>query len=372
MRKRPEWHEADSEHKVFASEVVEGHDSSIDESFPSIELQKNRRLRRSMSVDEIVQGVLMGDFSILAQAITCAESHSEKHRERAREILRRCLPYSGNSLRVGITGVPGAGKSTFIERLGVMLCQSGFRVAVLAVDPSSSVNGGSVLGDKTRMEDLTRESNAFIRPSPAGGTLGGVAAKTREAMHLCEAAGYNVVLIETVGVGQSEVAVRSMVDFFLLLQISGAGDELQGIKKGVIEMADAIIVNKADGDNVMQAKRARLDYARVLHYLQPYTESWKPKALTCSAQTGEGVSEIWKLIQKFEAKIRSNGLHESRRREQKTKWFKTLLEEAVLSHFYSTPRIAADYSRIGIEVADGALPVMEAVELLLAKMKSTG
>lgn len=366
MNMKPEWHEGESSDKVFACEVVAGVGSSEEEPAAPRPVVKKRRARRCIDADTAVRGVMMGELSVLAQSITLIESRAARHRPVAREVLRRCLPYSGKSMRIGITGVPGAGKSTFIECLGVMLCNKGYRVAVLAVDPSSSVSGGSVLGDKTRMEDLTREPNAFIRPSPAGATLGGVAAKTRETMLLCEAAGYDVILVETVGVGQSEIAVRSMVDFFLLLQISGAGDELQGIKKGVIEMADAIVVNKADGDNVTKAKRARMEYARVFHFLQPYTEGWKPKALTCSAQTGDGVSEVWNLIQLFESKMRSNGQLESRRSDQKANWFKTMLEEAVLTNFYSSPEVVSELKHIQSEVIAGKLPVLEAVERLLA------
>lgn len=366
MKKRPEWHEETGEGKVFACEIVSGVEAKNEDSEPKP--KRRRPSRRLLNADDAVKGVLMGDYPLLAQAITMVESHAGKHRKIAREILRRCLAYSGKSIRIGITGVPGAGKSTFIECLGMKLCKCGFRVAVLAVDPSSSVTGGSVLGDKTRMEELTREPNAFIRPSPAGGTLGGVAAKTRETMLLCEAAGYDVILVETVGVGQSEVEVRSMVDFFLLLQISGAGDELQGIKKGVIEMADAIVVNKADGDNITRAKRARMDYARVFHFLQPYTEGWKPKAMTCSAQEGDGVSDIWKLIQSFETKMKSSGVFEQRRRDQKSKWFKSLLEEAVLASFYSNPEVAMDLKMFESDVVSGKLPVMEAVERLLKRI----
>jgi len=243
---------------------------------------------------------------LLARAITLIESNSPKHMELAQAVLQRILPYSGNSIRVGITGVPGAGKSTFIEAVGCSLCQKGHKLAVLAVDPSSSITRGSILGDKTRMENLSREKNAFIRPSPSGGTLGGVTRKSRETLLLCEAAGYDIILVETVGVGQSEITVRSMVDFFLLVVLTGAGDELQGMKKGVMEIADAILVNKADGDNKQKAEMVKVDYDRMLHYLRPATEGWQTKAYTCSAITGAGIPELWQVIHTFREKMMEN------------------------------------------------------------------
>lgn len=287
---RPEWHPENADPSVFAGEISKGTPSTVNPNLAK------RPKRAKLSPDQICEGIARGDRTILARAITFVESEAKTHREMAREVVRRNLPHAGKSVRVGITGVPGAGKSSFIEALGKRLCDRGHKVAVLAVDPSSSMTGGSILGDKTRMEALCRESNAFIRPSPAGKTLGGVAAKTREAIILCEAAGYDIIFIETVGVGQSEVTVRSMVDFFLLLQIVGAGDELQGIKKGVVEIADAIVVNKADGDNLRKAQCARMEYERVLHYLHSYTPEWTPKALTCSALEGTGVDDVWEMV----------------------------------------------------------------------------
>ncbi|MDR2844635.1 MAG: methylmalonyl Co-A mutase-associated GTPase MeaB [Puniceicoccales bacterium] len=319
----------------------------------------------AISPDEAIKGILAGDRTTLARAITLIESRAPAHRQSAAALLRQCLPHTGKSIRIGITGVPGAGKSTFIEYFGKRLCDDGHKLAVLAVDPSSAISGGSVLGDKTRMEELSRHPNAFIRPSPAGSALGGVAAKTREAMLLCEAAGYDVIFIETVGVGQSEIAVRTMTDFFLLLQIAGAGDELQGIKKGVIEMADAIAVTKADGDNLGRAQVASGEYSRILHYLTPFTPGWTPQALACSAFDGTGIAEIWKLIENFCAQLQRDGTFAARRREQNTQWFQTLIREAVLTRFFETPEVRKNLPPLEAAVADGTMPVAEAIARLL-------
>ena len=246
--------------------------------------------RKQLSIDDYVNGVLKFDRNILARAITLIESNNPAHHDIAQEVLKKLLPYSGKSLRIGITGVPGAGKSTLIEVLGMYLIKQGHKVAVLTVDPSSTVTKGSILGDKTRMENLSKEKNCFIRPSPSGGTLGGVTRKSRETITVCEAAGFDIILIETVGVGQSEVTVRSMVDFFLLVLIAGGGDELQGIKRGIMELTDAILINKADGDNEKKANIARSDYNNALHYLQPATKGWTAQAFTASALTGKGIS----------------------------------------------------------------------------------
>ncbi len=363
---KPEWAPENDHHGTFTSEVkpgVQGGHSSLSGQEMTFSARP-RKKRKALTADEAVEGILASNRTVLARAITAIESRAVVHRPLAAEILRRCLPQSGRSVRIGITGVPGAGKSTFIERFGLDLCEAGHRVAVLAVDPSSGVSGGSVLGDKTRMEELSRHPSAFIRPSPAGGTLGGVAARTRESMLLCEAAGYDVILVETVGVGQSETAVRTMVDFFLLLQIAGAGDELQGIKKGVIEMADAILVNKADGDNLSRAEVARGEYARVLHYLTPFTSGWEPKALACSALDGRGVEAVWEMVSGFREKFEAEGSWESRRRGQNIKWFHALLEDAILAHFYESEgsRLLPDMERA---VALGELSVTEAVGQLL-------
>ncbi len=323
------------------------------------------RRRSSLEIDDYVKGILAGDRTILARAITLVESNRAEHQEQAAELLRQLQSTAGGAIRVGITGVPGAGKSTTIEALGVKLCRLGHKVAVLAVDPSSTRTGGSILGDKTRMELLSREPAAFIRPSPSGGTLGGVARKTRETMTLCEAAGFDVLLVETVGVGQSEITVRSMVDFFLLVLISGAGDDLQGIKKGVIEIADAIVVNKADGDNIPRAKAARAELRQVLHYLQDATEGWKTPALTASALTGDGIDEIWQTVLKFRETAQANGVWERRRREQDVDWMRELIKEALEHRFYRNPAVQSRLPDLERAVIAGKVPPASAVMELL-------
>lgn len=320
-------------------------------------------MRHLPEIDSLVEGVLKGDRARLARAITLVESRASKHKPLARELMQKILPHSGGALRVGMTGTPGAGKSTFIEAMGLYLCGLGKKVAVLAVDPSSSITGGSILGDKTRMEELCREENAFIRPSPSGKSLGGVAARTREALLICEAAGYDVIMVETVGVGQSETAVRTMTDFFLLLQIAGGGDELQGIKKGVIELADAIVVNKADGDNKTRAKQARVEFARVLQVLHPFTPGWKPQALTCSALHNEGMAEIWELILKFQSELSETGVFQERRKEQNIDWFRSLLQQSVFDRFSVEHK--GEIAEMERAVAQGDLPVSSALDRLL-------
>lgn len=321
--------------------------------------------RRQLTVEEYVQGIINGDRVILSRAITLIESNLPAHMDTAQQILMQLLPYSGKSIRVGITGVPGAGKSTFIEALGCRLCDEGHKVAVLAVDPSSTVTKGSILGDKTRMEELSRNPRAFIRPSPSSGTLGGVTRKSRETMLICEAAGYDVLLIETVGVGQSEVTVRSMVDFFLLLMITGAGDDLQGMKKGVVELADAIVINKADGDNKQRAMMAKVDYDRILHYLRPATEGWVTKSHTCSAYTGEGIPELWNVITKFRQVTGEAGIFERRRRTQMLSWVQSMVQEYLQSLFFTHPGIQQHRSAIEQAVTEGKLSATMAVKELI-------
>jgi LAO/AO transport system kinase len=321
--------------------------------------------RRKLTPDDYERGVLSADVSILSRAITLVESNRPDHEALAQDLLTRLLPKTGNSIRIGITGVPGAGKSTLIELLGCQLCEMGHRVAVLAVDPSSSVTGGSILGDKTRMQNLVREKNAYIRPSPAGGSLGGVGRKSRETMLLCEAAGYDVILVETVGVGQSEITVRSMVDFFLLIMIAGAGDELQGMKKGVIEIADLLAVNKADGDGAIRAKHACTDYSRILHILQPATPGWKTRCVTCSALIPETVTAIWETIQNFVSTTRESGTFQARRQHQATQWMHALIQDELQQRFFRDTRVRQLLPEIERSVADQTLPVVTAVRKIL-------
>jgi LAO/AO transport system kinase len=325
--------------------------------------------RRRLSLDDYVQGVLAGDRTVLARAITLVESNSPAHMALAQEVLQQLLPHTGQSIRVGITGVPGVGKSTFIERLGCLLCKREYRVAVLAVDPSSSVTGGSILGDKTRMERLSRHPNAFIRPSPTGGTLGGVTRKSRETILVCEAAGYNAILVETVGVGQSEIVVRSMVDFFLLLMLTGAGDELQGIKKGTIELANALLFTKADGRNKMRAETARAEYERVVHYLPQVTAGWKPVVQTCSALNGEGIAEMWAVIEKFRQQTTTSGIFEAQRQAQILDWMQAIVEEHLHALFFNHPGVQKVLPEIEQAVLAGELPPTVAAQQLLEKFE---
>jgi LAO/AO transport system kinase len=291
------------------------------------------------SVDDFVSNILVGNIMFLSRAITLVESTNANHQQKANEILNLCLPHANNSVRIGITGVPGVGKSTFIESFGKHLTAQGKKVAVLAVDPSSSVNKGSILGDKTRMEELVTDKNAFIRPSPARTSLGGVAQKTRESIILCEAAGFDTIIIETVGVGQSETVVHSMVDFFLLLKLAGAGDELQGIKRGIIEMADAIVINKADGDNEKNAKIAKVEFNRALH-LYPIKESkWQPKVLTASALHNLGILEIDKMIANFITLTKKNKYFDIKRNEQNEYWLLSTINQQLKDRFYKDPKV---------------------------------
>lgn len=300
---------------------------------PALMHRKSPR-KRMLSFDEYYEGIIAGNRSILGQAITLVESRLEEHQDMAQQLIEKCLPLSSKSIRIGITGVPGVGKSTFIEALGLHLTNHGNKLAVLAVDPSSERSKGSILGDKTRMEQLSVHPNAFIRPSPSAGTLGGVARKTRETIVLCEAAGYNVIFIETVGVGQSETAVHSMVDFFLLLMLAGAGDELQGIKRGIMEMADAIAINKADGNNMDKATMAKAQYQSALHLFPMTASGWKPRVLTCSAATGTGIPEVWEMISEYVAAVRMNNYFADNRNNQSLYWMHQSISESVLESFY--------------------------------------
>lgn len=332
-----------------------------DEAVRRLIAKKPKRL----SVDEYVDGILAGNIVVLSQAITMVESVLAEHQQMAQRIIERCLPYTCNSIRIGITGVPGAGKSTFIEAFGKYLTARGKKLAVLAIDPSSQRTKGSILGDKTRMEELGTDPNAFIRPSPSEGSLGGVARKTRESVILCEAAGFDVIFIETVGVGQSEIAVHSMVDFFLLLMISGAGDELQGIKRGIMEMSDAIAINKCDGDNVKRAELARVQYQNALHLFPPPESGWLPKVETCSSIEKSGLDEIWKLINDYITFTKANGYFEQKRSEQgKTMMIETI-ERQLLSNFYENATIKQELERYENDVLSRKIsPFIAATKLL--------
>jgi LAO/AO transport system kinase len=323
------------------------------------------RKRKIHTAQDYIQGILNGDRTLLARAITLIESQLPAHQQMAEEMIQALLPHSGKSLRIGISGYPGAGKSTLIETLGLDLLKQGHKLAVLAIDPSSQLSHGSILGDKTRMEALTRESGCFIRPTPSGGNLGGVARHTRETIHLCEAAGYDLILIETVGVGQSEVLVRSMVDFFLLVLIPGAGDELQGIKKGVMEMVDAVLVNKADGEHLPQAKRAAGEYQMALHYLTAATPGWTPPVLLGSALEKQGLDLLWQVILDFQTQQKQNGHWQKRREAQTLEWFEQALIENLQRRFFYHPSVQARLPDIRRAVQTMAMPVSAAVESLL-------
>ncbi len=314
-----------------------------------------------------IDGVRQANRRILAKTITLIESAHPAHRDLARTIMERLLPDTGRAVRLGITGVPGVGKSTFVESFGMMLVEDGHKVAVLAVDPSSTRSGGSIMADKTRMEHLAVEQNAFIRPSPAGTTLGGVARKTRETLLICEAAGFDVIIVETVGVGQSETTVASMVDFFLVLMLAGAGDELQGIKRGVLELADAVAINKADGNNIEKARKARRLYENALHLLNPASSNWSPPVVTCSALTVEGIREIWQKIMSHRDIFEKSGELQLKRRTQALDWMWSMVEEELKYRFYSAPAIKESLPGIIRKVEKGILsPAIAAGELLFS------
>jgi LAO/AO transport system kinase len=313
-------------------------------------------------VDRLARDIRAGDRTLLSRAITLIESKRADHRRTAAALTQALLPATGKAGRVGITGAPGVGKSTTIDALGTMLTKQGRKVAVLAVDPSSRRTGGSILADKTRMAHLANDANAFIRPSPASGTLGGVAAKTRETMLLCEAAGYDVVLVETVGVGQSEIAVADMTDFFLVLMLPGAGDELQGLKKGVVELADMIAINKADGDNIVRAKAAAAEYRAALHILSPRSPNWSPPVVTYSALTGDGIADLWTRILDHRERLTASGEIASRRGEQQVKWMWAMLEVRLFAPLRSDRTLKAALPRIEADVAAGRLAANAAVE----------
>jgi LAO/AO transport system kinase len=317
---------------------------------------------RTLKPSDLARAIQAGDRATLARAITLIESKRTDHRKAAHLLVQELLPATGKAVRVGITGAPGAGKSTTIDALGTSLTAQGHKVAVLAVDPSSSRTGGSILGDKTRMARLASDPNAFVRPSPSSGTLGGVAAKTRETMLLCEAAGYDVVLVETVGIGQSETAVADMTDFFLVLMIPGAGDELQGLKKGIVELADMVAVNKADGDNIARAKVAAAEYRAALNILAPHSENWSPPVVTYSALSGDGIALLWSQVLAHKEKMTASGELSQRRREQQVKWMWSMLEERLTARLRSDPAVRGKLKAAETAVAAGRLAPTLAVE----------
>ena len=322
--------------------------------------------KKPQAVGELISGILSQNQAALSRAITIIESTAQKHQQQAKEIIENCLPHANKSIRIGITGVPGVGKSTFIESFGKLLISKGKKVAVLTVDPSSSISKGSILGDKTRMEDLVKEKNAFIRPSASGDTLGGVARKTRETIILCEAAGFDVILIETVGVGQSETAVHSMTDFFLLLKLAGAGDELQGIKRGIMEMADSIIINKADGENLKAAKLAKTEFNRALHLYPAKESGWAPKTLLCSAIKNEGISEIWDVISNYFETVKDNGYFQHKRKEQNKFWLLQTIESRLKSEFYANTSVKKELENQLNALDENKTTPFEAAEKLLS------
>lgn len=302
--------------------------------------RRPRRVPRQLTAGEYVEGIRKGDVSILGRAVTLVESTVDEHQAIAQEVIEKCLPFTGNSRRIGITGVPGAGKSTSIDVFGLHVIGKGGKLAVLAIDPSSERTKGSILGDKTRMEKLSQQKNAFIRPSPSAGSLGGVARKTRETIVLCEAAGYDTIFVETVGVGQSETAVHSMVDFFLLIQLAGTGDELQGIKRGIMEMADGIVINKADGDNIKRAELAAGQFRSALHLFPPTPSKWRPEVLTYSGYYELGIDKVWDMIDRYFAYVRKTGYFQRKRNEQAKYWMIETIDEQLRHSFYSQPQVA--------------------------------
>jgi len=329
------------------------------------QVQKFRKIQPSSK--ELIDGILSGTIAALSRAITLVESTNANHLAKANEVINACLPHANKSVRIGITGVPGVGKSTFIEAFGKHLTGLGKKVAVLAVDPSSTISHGSILGDKTRMEELVKDANAYIRPSASGETLGGVARKTRETITLCEAAGFDTILIETVGVGQSETAVHSMVDFFLLLKISGAGDELQGIKRGIMEMADAIVINKADGDNIKKAQFAKMEFNRALHLFPAKKSGWTPTTSTCSAITHEGIPEVWETILNFIELTKGNKYFFEKRKEQNQYWMLETINEQLKTNFYNHPEIQNLLDSTKKAVSTDEISPFAAARLLLEK-----
>ena len=324
-----------------------------------------RKRRSTLTTDQYVEGILAGNITILSQAITLVESSKPAHYEQAQQIIERCLPHSGHSIRVGITGVPGAGKSTFIEAIGGMITRLKYKLAVLAIDPSSERSGGSILGDKTRMNTISANPDVFIRPSPSAGSLGGVARKSRETIILCEAAGFDVILIETVGVGQSETVVHSMVDLFMMLQIAGAGDELQGIKRGIMEMSDMMVITKADGDNKLRAQMARTQYHNAMLLFPTPPSNIRPEVYTCSSVEASGLEEVWRAVEEYIDGVKSNGYFVERRHSQLRYWMRETINNTLLSSFYTNPVVEEAMARYERDVFEERVsPFIAAKELL--------
>jgi LAO/AO transport system kinase len=320
--------------------------------------------RPRLTATEYIEGILAQNRVILSQAITLVESHLESDQQIAQEVLKKIMPFTGNTLRIGITGVPGVGKSTFIESFGLHIINQNKKIAVLAIDPTSQISGGSIMGDKTRMESLSIHKNAYIRPTPAGNSLGGVARKTRETMLLCEAAGFEIILIETVGVGQSETAVKQMTDFFLLLMLAGAGDELQGVKRGIMEVADGLVITKADRENLLPAKRAKAEYENALHLFPMKENKWITPVLTCSALAQEGIKEVWEMIQNYQKHTQKNFFFEKHRQEQNLYWLHQNIKEIFESKFYHHENIQKNLLNLEKEVINGQISPWQAAHLL--------
>lgn len=358
-----------SKKKSTALSVSEGVEQPGSINLEAVNQLKKAR-KQQHSTAQMLEGIRKGDISMLGQAITLVESSLESHQKAAQELIAACLPFSGKAFRLGITGVPGAGKSTFIESLGKHIIREGGKLAVLAIDPSSERSRGSILGDKTRMEELAGSPKAYIRPSPSGGTLGGVARKTRETIILCEAAGFDTIIVETVGVGQSETVVHSMVDFFLLLMLAGAGDELQGIKRGIMEMADAIVINKADGNNIQKAGRAQAEFANALHLFPPSASGWIPKVLTCSSLYNKGIDEIWALVQEYADFAGSNAYLKEKRLEQSRYWMYETIRDGIYQQVFHDPAMKKELAKYEKAISEGRLTSFMAATAILNKYKS--
>ena len=324
------------------------------------------KMKNSLNINDYVEGILQKDISVLSRAITLVESTKPEHQQTANQIIEKILPHTGKSVRIGITGVPGVGKSTFIESFGQLLLKKNHKVAVLAVDPSSTLSKGSILGDKTRMEFLSAQSDVFIRPSPSGGSLGGVERKTRESILLCEAAGFDYILIETVGVGQSETEVHHLSDFFLLLMLAGAGDELQGIKRGIMEMADGIVITKADGSNLDKAKTARADYANAIHLFPPTESGWIPEVKTCSSTEHTGVDEVYEMIEKYIRHTQTKNFFTKKREAQNLFWFESLVQEKIKNLFMSNPDFVNRYKQAKTKIENNQLTILSAVDYVFS------